>query len=327
MKKIILTILVLAMSTVVLVGCISVLPQKLLSGPWEDYEKATYVAERTIHDKNTNDDDDVKIMGETVIITERINNGTVTVGDHVVNSFTGTIVTVDTKFNDGSIMQSAVAFKVTFEPVASYKHISVKGYSDSDPLKNTVQTSKIVYGNKKADYTNTIDGTVTTDQVKLDEWIKTPYYDNLMVYHVARASYKYDDDNLVYNSIAMQVVSTSTGGLSPLSTAKTSSIVPRDLSQPNGIPIIPDPPAEGEEKPEVPENALVLSDQITITLNQTFPGSGKPLVALFSTSVLENKAPHNGLHAGIDFTSDRRLVQFIEGSIIYTLKSFTETKA
>ncbi len=328
MKKIILTILVLALSSITLVGCINVLAHKQFSDPWSNYEKATYSAVRTIHDKNADKTDDVEIKGETIIITERVNKGTVQVGEQVINDFTGTIVTVDTLFDDGSLMKSAVAFKVTLEPVASYKHIDVKGeYANTDPAKPTVQTSTIAYSSKKADYTSNIDGTTTTGQVKLDDWIDEPYYDNLMVYHIARASYKYEDDNLIFNALPVNVVSTSTNALAPLSLSKTGAVVPRDLTKPDGLPVISEDTEDDAEKPEIAENAIILNDLITISLNQTFPGSGKPLTALFSTTVLENKAPHNGMHAGMDFTEDRRLVQFTEGSIIYTLKAFTEIKA
>ena len=302
MKKAILIILVLIMTSVALVGCISVLPHKLFSDPWLNNEVATYEATRTIHDKNQNDDDDKTIIGTTVMTTTRRNNETITVGTAVIENFSGTTITVDTVFPDDSIMKSTVAFKSTFEPVASYKYINVKGYVDTDPSVDIEQEYQLVYGDEKADYTQKVDTVASSGVVELGKWQKDPYYDNLMVHHLARSSYKYEDDSLLYNSITLDVISTSTMEVKTLLTSRTG-VTSLNLTGEDPI-----------------KDAEVLScDLISISLNQEFPGSGKALQALFNNVALKAD------HAGIDFSSDRRLVQFSEGSIVYVLTDFTES--
>lgn len=302
MKKAILIILVLILTSVALVGCISVLPHKLFSDPWLNNEVATYVATRTIHDKNKNDDDDKTIVGTTVMTTSRLNNQTITVGTAVIENFSGTTVTIDTVFPDDSIMKSMVAFKSTFEPVASHKYINVKGYENTDPTVDIEQEYQLVYGDKKATYTQEVDTVVASGEIELGKWQEDPYYDNLMVHHLARSSYKYEDEIYLYNPISLDVISTSTMELKTLTTSRTD-VTAINLS---------------DEEP-VKDAEVLMCDLVSISLSQEFPGSGQPLEALFNNVTL--KAPH----AGIDFTTaDRRLVQFKEGSIVYKLTSFTE---
>ncbi len=309
MKKAILIILVLTMTTLALAGCISVLPHKLFSDPWESNEVATYEATRSIHDKNTSKDDDKKITGTTTMTTTRHNNEEITVGTAVIKNFTGTTVNVDTLFTDGSLMKSCVAFKPTFEPVASYKYINVVGYENTDPSKDIEQTYQLEYSYKKAVYTQTVDSVQSTGEIKLGKWNKDPYYDNLMVYHVARSSYKYKDDSLLYNNISLDVISTSNMELKTLTTAK-QGVTPVYLGD--------DKPTETPEG-ETPKEML-LCDVVAISLVQDITGSGKPLEAYYNNVKLKED------YQGINFKSDRRLVKFKEGSITYVLKSLAETK-
>lgn len=296
-KKIILAVLLITLTSVVLAGCISKPPHKMFSDPWLNEEIVTYEVKRELKDYDGHKD--VVIKGESTMTTKRITNQTIKVGNETIENFTGTLVTIDTTLEDGSYMNGAVAFKSTLEPIVSYKKTSVVGYPNNSPEKDTTQEYTLKYGNEACNYTADNNGVKTTGTIKLKEWSKAPYYDNLMVYHIARSSYYEKKDNLIFTPITVPVISTGDFTQKSLSVGRSSSFAFK----------------LGEKDDE--NDKGIKADMITITLNQTFPGSGAPLIAMISTESKED-------YQGLDLSRTRHLLQFTEGDMTYTIKSISE---
>lgn len=294
MKKAILTVLVLAVSCLTLAGCISKPPHKMLSDPWLAEEVATYEVTRNIRGEDGQYIPDKAIKGESIITTKRVNKETISIGDIAIDGFSGTTVTIETTMDDGSTMKASVAFKTTLEPVASYKHINVKGYEFNSPAKDIEQSFTLKYVDKACEYVSVLDGVQTSGSASLKEWKKAPFYDNLMIYHVARSSYLEGK----FTNISVPVFSTSDNVMKTMSMAKKTAIK-----------------LQLESKDE--NDKGIACDMINISLNQDFPGSGAPLVAMISTEAVEG-------YAGLNLSTKRHLLAFTEGDMNYIIKSITE---
>ncbi len=287
-KKILLLVLVIAVLTVVLAGCISKPPHKTLSDPWDNYEKITYEVSRELNDKTI-------IKGTSTMITERITNSNVKVGDRNINNFSGTYVSINTILDDGSEMVAQVAFKSSFEPVASFKQINVKGYEGNSPAKDTKQITNIFYEEEKCYYDTDFDGAKKSDSIKVGKWIKKPYYDNLMLYHIARSSYIGES----FSSITTNVLSTGDYSMKTLTVSRTVA---------NNVSHIFNE-----------EDAGIKTDLLSISLNQTFPGSGTPMTVTLSR---ETKEDYNG----INFNTNRIPLVISEGKMVYKITNYTNVK-
>lgn len=296
-KKIILLVVALAVLTATLAGCISKPPHKMFSDPWGNYEEISYKVVRTLKDEDNNNDNNIKINGTSTMITERLNNSSVVVGNRTLQNFSGSVVTLNTKLEDGSTMTSTVAFKSSFEPVASYKKIFVKGYAKNSPEKDTNQEISMYYNDQKCYYDTNIDGVKNKGEVKTGKWIKSPFYDNLMIYHIARSSYNKGS----YTNLSSKVLSVNDYKMKNLSvTYATSTLV--KLIDPNSK-----------------DDAGIKSDLIKISLQQKFPGSGEPLTVCLSK---ENKENYNGM----TIKTDRVPIIITEDTMVYTITGYKTTK-
>ena len=235
------------------------------------------------------------IKGTSTMITERITNSNVKVGDRNINNFSGTYVSINTILDDGSEMVAQVAFKSSFEPVASFKQINVKGYESNSPAKDTTQTTNIFYEDEKCYYDTDFDGVKKSDSIKVGKWIKKPYYDNLMLYHIARSSYIGES----FSSITTNVLSTGDYSMKTLTVSRTVA---------NNVSHIFNE-----------EDAGIKTDLLSISLNQTFPGSGTPMTVTLSR---ETKEDYNG----INFNTNRIPLVISEGKMVYKITNYTNVK-
>lgn len=288
-KKIFLFTIIIAVLAVVLAGCISKPPHKTFSDPWDNYEQITYDVTRTLKDGSV-------IKGVSVMTTERLTNQTINIGKNELQNFSGTVITIDTKLEDNSTMFAQVAFKPSFEPVASYKNIAITGHSGSQPETNINQTTDISYNNEKCYYSTNFDGVETNDEIKVGQWIKKPYYDNLMLYHIARSSYM----NGKFTAISTKVLSVSDFKMKTLTVAqnKASAITPIFGESEGGI----------------------LADEVKLTLNQTFPGTGAPMVVTLSKQTSED-------YNGLKLSTDRIPLIIKEGDIEYKIKAYVSAQS
>lgn len=284
-KKILLLVLVIVALTALLAGCVSKPPHKILSDPWANNEVITYNVTRTLSDKTV-------IKGTSTTTTKRVTDGTVKVGGDEINNFSGTFVDIVTTLEDGSIMEAQVAFKSSFEPVASYKKTSVKGYENNSPAKDTVQITKISYKEEKCFYETDFDGVKKSGNIKVGKWIKSPFYDNLMLYHIARSSYISNN----FSSLTTKVLSTADYSM------KTLTIASSALNQVYKV--------FGEDVDGIK------ADLISIKLNQTFPGSGTPFTALISREGNKN-------FNGIELKNERVPLIITEGQMEYKISAYS----
>lgn len=288
-KKIFLFTIIIAVLAVVLAGCISKPPHKTFSDPWENYEQITYDVTRTLKDKS-------EIKGVSTMTTQRITNKTIKIGNSELQSFSGTVITIDTKLEDESTMFAQVAFKPSFEPVASYKTISITGHSGNQPENNINQVTEINYNDEKCYYKTNFDGTENNDEIKTGKWIKKPFYDNLMLYHIARSSYL----DGKFTSISTKVLSVSDFKMKTLTVAQ---------SQATAIT-----PIFGESE------GGILADQVKLTLNQTFPGTGEPMVVTLSRQTSED-------YNGLKLNTERIPLIIKEGDIQYKIKAYVSAES
>lgn len=284
-KKILLLVLVIVALAALLAGCVSKPPHKILSDPWANNEEITYNVTRTLSDKTV-------IKGTSTTTTKRITDGSIKVGGDVINNFSGTFVSIYTALEDGSVMEAQVAFKSSFEPVASYKKINVKGYENNSPAKDTTQITAITYKDEKCYYETDFDGEKKSDSVKVGKWIKSPYYDNLMLYHVARSSYI----NNSFSSLTTKVLSTADYSI------KTLTIASNALNQVYKV--------FGEDVDGIK------ADLLSIKLNQTFPGSGAAFTTLISREGNKN-------FNGIELKNERVPLIITEGQMEYKISAYS----
>lgn len=286
MKKGILVTAILLISCFVLSGCISGVPHKMLSSPWAGYEKAVYEVTRTLKDGDSDIDNNPKINGTSTVTTQRIKKGSVTVGSMTMNDFDGSFVEILTELEDGSRMEASFAFG-NGKPYMSYKKIDIKGYEHNDPESDLNEETTAEYKDKKYIYNNVTNGVTVKGEIDLKkQWEKAPYFDSLSVYHIVRSSY----DNLEYTSIALNVPNWKDNVMKTLNT----SLLAHEITFKDTI---------------APE---VKCDQIAIQLNQTFPGSGLPLIA---TITLEEVTIDNMI------IPIKTLYAFTEGDTSYKLKT------
>lgn len=287
-KKILLFICVIALLVAVLSGCISKPPHKILSDPWLDYEQITYEVTRTMKGMES-------IKGTSTIITERVTNSNdKVIGDTTLTAFSGTYVSIHTLLNDGSEMTAQVAFNSSFEPIASFKEIKVKGYAGNSPEKDIHQITKISYRDEKCFYQTDFDGVQNSGDAKTGEWIKKPFFDNLMLYHIARSSYLGNS----FSSISARIFSVSDQEFKTLIVSLTKQNELFKLVESDA------------------EEASIKTDVVSLTLNQTFPGSGAPLTVRLSREIKEN-------YNGLNLSSDRIPLIITEGDMQYKIQAYT----
>lgn len=288
-KKFLLFICVIALLAVVLSGCISKPPHKILSDPWLNSETITYEVTRTLKGANP-------IKGTSTITTERLtNNSDKKVGDSALNNFSGTYVSISTVLDDGSTMIAQVAFESNFAPVTSYKEINIKGHEGNSPSKDTHQITNISYHDEKCFYSTNYDGVENSGEIKTGDWIKKPFYDNLMLYHIARSSYL----DGKFSSIQTKVLSTSDFEFKTMTVSNTESNAVYKLF--------------GEDEDGIK------TDLVSLTLNQTFPGSGTPLTVRLSREINEN-------YKGLNLSTDRIPLVITEGDMTYKIKNYSAIK-
>lgn len=288
-KKILLLITVVALLAIVLSGCISKPPHKILSDPWLNTETITYEVTRTLKGADP-------IKGICTMTTERLtNNNDKKVGDTTLKNFSGTYVSIHTLLDDGSEMVAQVAFQSNFEPVASYKKINIKGHAGNSPDKDISQITSINYRDEKCIYHTNFDGKENSDEIKTGKWIKKPFYDNLMLYHIARSSYL----DGKFSSIQTKVFSGSDFEFKTMTVSNTKA---NEIFKLFG---------EGDDG--------IKTDVVSLSLNQTFPGSGTPLTVRLSREIKEN-------YKGLNLSTDRIPLVITEGDMTYKIKDYTATK-
>lgn len=283
MKKIILVVFGLILTCAVLVGCTQAIPHKSLSEPWSGTETAVYSLKRTLSTEGAE-----PIMGEQTIITRSVSGESVTIGEKTLENLEGTYISISTTMDDGSTMEAQVAFNANFYPIAAYKKIFVKGHEGEVPATDLTQVISASYddNSKKYEFTANDNGVEKSDTIKLkNKWIKSPYVDNLMIYHLARSSFL----DGAFLPFSFSVPSWSESSLKSYSMAEV-----KDKAVINVMGI------------------EVSCTQIAISLNQTFPGSGKPVIACYADGAIGEGAK-----------SVRALVKYTEGNMEYTLKSLT----
>lgn len=296
-KKLVLVLITILAMVAILTGCISKPPHKMLSDPWEAYEKITYEVTRTLKDDDDNAENNKKLFGTSTIITERKNNVDCVVGDKNFPNFSGSLVSISTEMEDGSIMNSAVAFTPSLEPIASYKYIKVKQYTNNEVSSETEQKIQMTYIDEHCEYTCNIDGVQTNGKEKVGKWIKKPYYDNLMLYHIVRSSYLKD----TFTSLSANVMS-------------VDGFKMKTLTATAGAPIV----FKNDENNT--EDKGIAVDRISIALQQKFPGSGTPMQVWLSKDITEEA------YCGMKFTTKRVPVKIIESEMTYKIKEYTSNK-
>lgn len=286
MKKSVLLIICLLLTTVLLTGCITEPAHKTLSSTWLEEEVATYEVERVLVAANS----DKNITGESVkgtqtFTTHRINGQDVTVGPKTLEKVNGTFIDIKTVMDDGSTMDAAVFFSTKFVPIASFKKIFVKGYENQTPKVDSTQEVFAEYKDKNYNYKAIDNGITSEGAIKVSDWEKSPYFDNLMIYHIARSSFKTDKG---FVPMTFKVPTWSSNELKTLSLSLSNAEV--------GVKFM---------------DKEISTTKININLQQKFPGSGKPIEAWYS-----NGAVNESKNA-------RVLIKYVEGSMTYTLTNIT----
>ncbi|MGI6701131.1 MAG: hypothetical protein ACOX3U_01510 [Christensenellales bacterium] len=165
MKKLT-VIVIIALIVLSLSGCAESVESTFTSN-WHKYEKYIY-------DVYENGKAGEKV-GELVIISERLTNQDVKIGDKNYKSITGTYISYELQLdNSDDSVFAETFFNTNFQSVASYKHIKAD--------KETIIIAE--YKGGKYIYTMTTDGEKSGDEIKL----KAPYYDNEIVYYILRSA-------------------------------------------------------------------------------------------------------------------------------------------
>lgn len=302
-SKIILVITTLALVislAAILVGCSQVSPQKVLNSPWDNYEAITYDVTRILPDNDNDTENNPKVLGTQVVTTERINKGSIKIGTHAMDNFSGTVVTYRMKMDDGSYMNADLAFTSRFVPVASSSEVYVKSAIENDkPDSDIRQNINAKYEGREYIYSalieelknnSVIDSQVKEGVIKLKAWDSAPYVDSLMLYHMGRSSYSGTKGE--FRPIAFNVPSWNEGVLKETSCnlAKNPNI---------NVNI-------GE--------TVYKTSMVGFAYTQKFPGPGSPLWAHYNTEEME------GLGKYV-------LIKMVENNIVYVYNSHTTTKA
>lgn len=165
MKKIILSLLIIAMTAAVLTGCAPSISSGLES-KWHDYEKYTYDVIK----------DNVS-AGTLTLESFRLRKEELSIGGKTYPDMTGTKVKYELQMNNDDKVAAEVFFTVNFLPKYSYKEIVKSGAKDVISAE---------YTPKKYKYTLTVDGAASPEEeITLG---KATFYDNEMVYYVLRSS-------------------------------------------------------------------------------------------------------------------------------------------
>lgn len=295
-------ILIIAVVAMVFVGCTNVPANKALRSLWETKEIATYEIKRFTPQDNTAESERTLLSsGELTITTERISGETVSVGGHSVDNFIGSLVTMNFKMEDGSFMDSKVAFTAKFLPVASYKNSFIKGYSDTTVEIDTTETVSGKYVGENYEYRGTTKvgeatATVKEGSLKTGSWSKSPFMDNLMLYHVARSSFS--GKNFAFQTMSMGVPSWSENAMKTVS----FSLVSSDSKI----------AAMGQEE--------MSTTKVQVARTQKFPGPGLPNYVYFNNNAFELEGEHMAT------AGQRVIVRVEEREMEYTLKTFESHK-
>lgn len=305
MKKIALItsfILIIAVVTMVFVGCTNVPANKALRSLWESKEVTTYEIKRFTPQDNTAETERTLLStGELTITIERVDGGSVSVGGHTVDNFIGSVVTMHFEMEDGSFMDSKVAFTAKFVPVASYKNSFIKGYPDTTVKIDTTETLSAKYAGENYEYsgiTKVGDNTATTKDgtLKTGAWSKSPFMDNLMLYHVARSSFS--GKNGAFQAMSMNVPSWSEDAMKTVN----FSLISSDTKI----------AAKGETE--------MSTSKVQVARTQKFPGPGMPNYVYFNNAAFELEGDHMAT------AGQRVIVRVEEREMEYTLKTFESQK-
>lgn len=305
MKKVALItsfILIIAVIAMVFVGCTNVPANKALRSLWETKEITTYEIKRFTPMNNTEGSERTLLSsGELNITIERISGDTISIGGHTVDNFIGSMVTMSFKMEDGSFMDSKVAFTAKFKPAASYKNSFIKGYTGTTVEVDTTETISAKYIGEDYEYvgvTKVGEATATTKEgsLKTGAWSKSPFMDNLMLYHVARSSFS--GKNSAFQAMSMNVPSWSENAMKTVS----FSLVSSDTKI----------AAMGQEE--------MSTTKIQVARSQKFPGPGMPNYVYFNNTPFELEGDHMAT------AGQRAIVRVEEREMEYTLKTFESHK-
>lgn len=295
-------ILIIAVVAMVFVGCTNVPANKALRSLWETKEITTYEIKRFTPMNNTEGSERTLLSsGELTITIERISGDTISIGGHTVDNFIGSMVTMSFKMEDGSFMDSKVAFTAKFVPVASYKNSFIKGYTGTTVEIDTTETITAKYIGENYEYvgvTKVVEATATTKEgsLKTGTWSKSPFMDNLMLYHVARSSFS--GKNSAFQAMSMNVPSWSENAMKTVS----FSLVSSDTKI----------AAMGQEE--------MSTTKIQVARSQKFPGPGMPNYVYFNNTPFELEGDHMAT------AGQRVIVRVEEREMEYTLKTFKSHK-
>lgn len=294
-------IVTVAFVTVMMVACNSIPAHKALNALWANKETAVYDVIR-YSGEEVKDGGEKRLItrGEMTMETTRRNNETVTVGDETVDNFTGSLVTMHLELEDGSYMDTSVAFTSRMIPVAAYKKTFVKGYETETVKMDTITETKAIYSDNEYKYkayitekgTDTESTTEDANTIKLSNWDSSPYFDDLMLYHVARASFT---NKSAFNPMSFTV---------PAWTEKTTKQV--NLAS-----------VTGDEKIAANGSDELSCTKIAMSRVQTFPGTGEPNYVYFANEPIEIGDSVNSV------SKTHIMVKIVERQMEYTLKSIT----
>lgn len=263
MKKIILIIVMMVVLITTLAGCAVAITQ---TSRWLSYEKYTY----SVSNEATE-------IGTLTVISERIKFADVTIGETLYSNQNGTKLSYDLVLTSSTDkIHSEVFFNTRFVPFYSYK----------DSTLNNIRTIiSATYDGANYNYQMSVNDQVSNDTIKM----KTPYFDNEMVYFMLR-------------SIDM------TGSVNAL--FKTTKYYTYSFNCPNPVDNISESRTATEiGKVDVADilGATVSCYQVNMTLNQRITGDA--FILYFA------ETPITVAGAVVEFP----LVKFVENGITYKL--------
>ncbi len=279
MKKLFLTLSVVVLITAIMVaacGCSKVAQTDKLSNPLVGDE--TYV-----YDVFYN----TAVVGSLTIAWTDINNAKVgkeagcdfSMGEYVNNSFTGKRLSSTLNMDNGDSIMSDVLYKASFAPVASNKVI-VKDDKTS--------TAYVHYSSGKVNISTTVNAIKTESSLK----VKSPYYDNEMLYAVIRASDIHDDSY----SMSYSMPSALTRSVDTMSIVKSSALENVNLT-------------------EISSEAIPCY-QFSITIsNNSYAGS-------YTVFLAKTNLPVTSANSSISAVK-KAVVKIVEGDYSYILKSIS----
>lgn len=294
-------IVTVALVTVMLVACNSIPAHKALNALWANKETAVYDIVR-YSGEEIKDGAEKRLItrGEMTMETTRRNNETITVGEEIIDNFTGSLVTMHLELQDGSYMDTSVAFTSRMIPVAAYKKTFVKGYDTETVKLDTTTETRAIYSGNEYKYkayitekgTDTEFTTEYADTIKLSNWDTSPYFDDLMLYHVARASFT---NKSAFNPMSFTVPAWTENKTKQVNLASVA----------------------GDEKIAANGAEALACTKIAVSRVQTFPGTGEPNYVYFANEAIEIGDSVNSV------SKTHIMVKIVERQMEYTLKSIT----